>query len=318
MDEAAGWIARLQRDDLNETDVLEFDAWLGAAPDNRPAYGQTLDLWQAFEASAGEVLGQLETRARAPGRGVLGAGAGAPTRRWLVGAGGFAVAAGLAAVVLPPMVGKAPTQTLSSARGQRRRFQLADGTSVDLNAESRLRVAFSRSERRVSLDDGEAIFDVVSDKARPFTVAAGDHTVRVVGTQFDVRNRDGDLTVTVARGRVEVRPSSASDRVFVLTPGQRLDIGAGGAATLQAVNPQEAFSWRSGRLVYRNQPLASVVADLNRQFADQVVIGDPELGAIPITGVIVLDSPQAVMSRLSLMLPVRTVPSERGLLLLRK
>ena len=318
MDEAAGWIARLQRDDLNETDGLEFDAWLAAFPDNRPAYRRALELWQAFEASAGEVLAQLATPSRAPGRGVVGRGAGTPTRRWLVGAGGLAVAAGLAAVVLPPMVGKVPTQILSSGRGQRRRFQLADGTSVDLNAESRLRVAFSRSERRVSLDDGEAIFDVVSDHARPFTVAAGDHTVRVLGTQFDVRNRDGDLTVTVARGRVQVRPSLASDRVFVLTPGQRLDIGAGGFGTVQAVNPQEAFSWRSGRLVYRNQPLAKVVADLNRQFVDQVVIGDPELGAIPITGVIVLDTPQAVMSRLSLMLPVRTVPSERGLLLLRK
>ncbi len=316
MDEAAGWIARLQRDDLNETDGVAFDAWLTAAPDNRAAYRHTLELWQAFGASSGEVLAELETPARAPGRGLVGRGA--PTRRWLVGAGGFAVVAGLAAVVLPPMVRRAPAQILASGRGQRRRFQLADGSSVDLNAESRLRVAFSRSERRVSLDDGEAIFDVVSDKARPFTVAAGDHTVRVVGTQFDVRNRDGDLTVTVARGRVEVRPSLASDRVFVLTPGQRLDIGAGGVETLQAVNPQEAFSWRSGRLVYRNQPLARVVADLNRQFADQVVIGDPELGAIPITGVIVLDTPQAVMSRLSLMLPVRTVPSERGLLLLRK
>ena len=318
MVEAAGWIARLQRDDLNETDGLEFDAWLAAFPDNRPAYRQTLDLWQAFGASAGEVLARMETSARAPGRRGANGGTGAPTRRWLVGAGGFAVAAGLAAVVLPPMVRKAPAQILSSGRGQRRRFQLADGTNVDLNAESRLSVAFSRSERRVSLEDGEAIFDVVSDKARPFTVAAGEHTVRVVGTQFDVRNRDGDLTVTVARGRVEVRPSSASDRVFVLTPGQRLDIGAGGVGTLQAVNPQEAFSWRSGRLVYRAQPLARVVADLNRQFVDQVVIGDPELGAIPITGVIVLDTPQAVMSRLSLMLPVRTVTSERGLLLLRK
>ena len=84
------------------------------------------------------------------------------------------------------------------------------------------------------------------------------------------------------------------------------------------MDPQETFSWLSGRLVYREEPLAKVVADLNRQFARQIEIGDPELGEIPITGVIVLDDPDSVAQRLSLMLPVRSVPSDKGLRLLRK
>jgi len=61
-----------------------------------------------------------------------------------------------------------------------------------------------------------------------------------------------------------------------------------------------------------------VVADLNRQFVEQTEIADPELGKLPITGVIVLDNPRAVMARLSLMLPVKAVPSDKGLMLLRK
>jgi transmembrane sensor len=144
--------------------------------------------------------------------------------------------------------------------------------------------------------------------------------VRVVGTQFDVRNRQGALTVTVARGKVEVRPlaAAASGRDFLLNPGQRLEIDRSGAEAVKAVDPQETFSWRAGRLVYRGQPLADVVADLNRQFPEQIEISDPELGRTPITGVIVLDDPRAVIARLSLMLPIRSVPSERGLLLLRK
>ena len=75
---------------------------------------------------------------------------------------------------------------------------------------------------------------------------------------------------------------------------------------------------RAGRLVYRAQPLADVVADLNRQFVAQTQIADPELGRLPITGVIVLDNPSAVMARLSLMLPIRAVPSDQGLILHRK
>ena len=66
------------------------------------------------------------------------------------------------------------------------------------------------------------------------------------------------------------------------------------------------------------EPLANVVADLNHQYVQQIGVSDPELGRTPITGVIVLDDQAAVLARLSLMLPVRSIPSERGTLLLRK
>ena len=172
----------------------------------------------------------------------------------------------------------------------------------------------------MALSDGEAIFDVAHDKNRPFTVAAADRMVRVVGTQFDVRNREGELTVTVARGRVQVQPATTATqgRAFLLTPGQRLAIDPAGVERLKAVDPQETFSWRAGRLVYREALLGDVVEDLNRQFVEQIEITDPELAKIPITGVIVLDNPRAVVARLSLLLPVRSVPSDRGLQLLRK
>lgn len=312
MDEAAAWVSRLQRDDLGESDGVEFDAWLMSSPEHSPAYRRALAIWQEFDARAEGVLANLSRASRG------GAARHATTRRWLVGAGGFGIAAGLALAVLPTVSDKPAVRTLATARGRRQRFTLADGTVVDLNAETRMRVAFDRSERHVAMEEGEAIFDVVSDKSRPFTVAAGERTVRVVGTQFDVRNRGGELTVTVARGKVEVRPSASARRLYTLTPGQRLDVSAAGVERASFVDPQEAFSWRAGRLVYRGQPLSDVVADLNRQFPEQIEIGDRELDAIPITGVIVLDDPRAVTARLSLMLPIRTVPSARGLLLLRK
>jgi len=316
MAEASAWLARLQRDEVSEADSLEFDAWLSAGPGNAAAYRQALVVWHEFEVNAGDVIDELAAEQR---RVALRP---APSRRWMfgAGAGGLALAAGLAVAVLPGILAQPTTQTYVTGKGQHQHITLADGSVVDLNAESRLSVTLARSERRVVLGDGEAIFDVAHDKQRPFTVAATSRVVRVVGTQFDVRNRQGDLTVTVARGKVQVRPVDAatSGRAFLLSPGQRLDVAQDGAEALRAVDPAEAFSWRSGRLVYRNQPLSDVVADLNRQFVDQIEIGDPELAKIPITGVIVLDDPRAVMSRLTLMLPIRTVPSDRGLLLLRK
>jgi len=314
MADASAWLARLQRDDVTERDGLEFEAWLAATPANRSAYRRALAIWHEFETCADEVLAELAVHARRPPV------RRAPTRRWLMVGGGSAIAAGLAVAVLPSLLAPPAPQTYATGKGQRRRITLADGSIVDLNAETRLDVSFTRSERRVVLADGQAIFDVTHDKRRPFAVEASDQIVRVVGTQFDVRNRQGDLRVTVAEGKVQVRPavSGGSARAFVLTPGQRLEIGRTGVAKLEAVDPQEALGWRTGRLVYRDEPLANVVADLNRQFVEQVEISDPALGEMPITGVIVLDDQAAVMTRLSLMLPIRSVPSQRGLLLLRK
>lgn len=319
MAQAGAWLARLQRDEVSEADGLEFDAWLAASPAHREAYIVALAAWQAFDAAPDEVLAEIQETAAADARRL--ARRSSPTRRWLVG-GGAAIAAGLtAAAVMPSML--APTsvaQTYVTARGQHQQIKLEDGSVVDLNSESKLTVRFVRGERRVELGEGEAIFDVAHDASRPFTVAASNRLVRVLGTQFDVRNRDGDVTVTVARGRVQVRPSAEAKtgQAFVLTPGQRVAITRAGVAQLSSVDPQEALGWRSGRLVYRGTPLSEVVADLNHEFVEQIELTDPALARMPVTGVIVLEDHAAVMTRLSLMLPVRSVPSERGLLLLRK
>jgi transmembrane sensor len=327
MAEAYAWVARLGGDVAGE-DGVAFDAWLEAAPGNRAAYRRALVLWHEFDARAGDVLAELAPSgrqasarppaARRPQALRRGARRRGSALRWLTPIGGFAIAAGLTLAVLPPtLLRPATTIAYATGKGQHQRVQLADGSVIDLDAETKLRVTLAGSERRVVLADGQAIFDVVHDARRPFVVQAGERLVRDVGTQFDVRQRPGEFTVTVARGRVEVG-TEGSARPVLLGPGQRLEIDRGGPGRLSAVDPAETFSWRAGRLVYRAQPLAEVVADLNRQFVEQTVIADPELGKLPITGVIVLDNPSAVMTRLSLMLPIRAVPSEKGLLLLRK
>lgn len=315
--EASAWLARLQRDDVSEQDGLDFEAWLEASPGHRVAYKQALAVWHEFELAAPQVQDALAAAQEREARRLRIGG----TRRWWMGAGGAAIAAGLAVAVLPGIVAQQATaETYATGKGERRRVALADGSIVDLNAETKLVVSYERKARKVAMGEGEAIFDVAHDADRPFTVTAPSREIRVLGTQFEVRNRQGEFTVTVARGKVQVRPMSAAahGRSFLLTPGQRLEVASSGREQLVAVDPQEAFSWRSGRLIYRGEPLANVVADLNRQYVEQIEISDPALGRMPITGVIVLDDQPTVVARLSLMLPIRSVPSDRGLLLLRK
>lgn len=318
MAQAAAWVARLGGS-VDGGDGVEFDAWLEAAPGNRAAYRRAVLLWQEFEARAGDVLAELGPRGR-QGPARPPAARRASPLRWLAPVGGFALAAGLALAVLPALMVQTTVTSYATGKGQHRHVALADGSAIDLDAETQLRVTLSRSERRVALGDGQAIFDVAHNARRPFVVTAAGRTVRDLGTQFDVKAHGDQLTVTVARGRVEVgsAASIASGGPVALAPGQRLAIDGAGVGRLTKVDPAETFAWRAGRLVYRAQPLADVVADLNRQFVEQTEIADPELGKLPITGVVVLDNPRAVVARLSLMLPIKAVPSDKALILLRR
>lgn len=306
--EAADWLARLQAPDLDADEALAFDAWLSARADNARAYDAALAVEAELVAASPDILRELRAEPRPPRR--------AATRLWLA-AGGLAAAAALAIAFMPlGRLGPA-TQTFATGKGEHRSLRLADGSTIELNGGSRLTVTLAPRERRLSLPQGEALFDVAADPARPFLIAAGDRTVRVVGTRFDVRHRGDAISVAVERGVVEVRPSGeAAGRVWRLHPGQRLDAAQGEPAVqLSAADPQQVESWRTGRLIYRDQPLADVVADLNQQFARPIVLDDPALARTRVSGVLVLDDEDAVIRRLSLLAPIKALPSARGVLL---
>ncbi len=303
--EAADWVVRLQADDLAEADALAFDAWLQASPQNAGAYDSVLRTSREFEANAAAVREGLRTRRPS---GVL------LLRRHYAAAGALAAAALVAAILAPALIPTATAQVYATGTGEHRTVNLADGSKIDLNAGTRLTVTLRRDERQVVMDQGQAVFDVAADARRPFLIAAGDRTVRVVGTQFDVRRRGGRLSVTVTRGTVEVSPSGGGGgAAFRLHPGQRLEHSEGAlAAKVMAAAPEQALGWRSGRLVYRDQPLADVVADLNAQFDKPIRVADPTLAAAPVSGVFIVDSEDAVLRRLALLVSAHTVPSGGG------
>jgi transmembrane sensor len=305
--QAADWLVRLQADDSTEAQACAFDSWLSADPANAKAYDSTLGVLLELQSAADDVAAGLgETPRRRPA-----------SRGWLI-AGGLAAAATIALAVMPySLFGPAAAQTYATAKGEQRTVKLADGSTIELNAGSSLSVTLGRHERHVAMPQGEAVFDVAADKARPFVIDAGDRTVRVVGTRFDVRHRGSALSVTVERGVVEVRPGGdLAGRVWRLHPGQRLDTSQGVAAVaLSTADPEQVESWRTGRLIYRDQPLGDVLADLNQQFAKPITLEDPALAQVRVSGVLVLDDQTAVIRRLALLAPIKALPSEQGVLL---
>jgi len=308
---AADWLARLSAPDFSEAEAVEFDAWLAADPAHERAYDAALSVMLELQAVAPAVArGLAQTPPRRP------ALSPAARRGWMA-AGGLAAAATIVLAVMPFGAAPPAAQDFATGKGERRTVQLADGSAIELNAGTRLTVALGRHERRVTLPEGEAVFDVAADSSRPFLIDAGDRTVRVVGTRFDVRRRGAELSVTVERGVVEVRPGGErAGRVWRLHPGERLDTTQGDPAVrVAAADPQQVESWRSGRLIYRDQPLADVVADLNEQFSRPIRLEDPALARVPVSGVLVLDDQSAVIRRLALLAPIKALPSGQAIVL---
>jgi transmembrane sensor len=207
-----------------------------------------------------------------------------------------------------------------AAPGQIRDVALTDGTRLRLNAGSRISVRLDRDARRIDMADGEAVFDVAHDPARPFLISVGDREVRVVGTEFNLRRRAAKIVLTVRRGLVEVRPAGHAEiEPMRVAPGEQLTHSeASGHSALNAVDPEEAFGWTVGRLIYRDEPLAEVAADLGRRFGRKIRPLDERTAQTRFTGVLVLDDEKAVLQRLSALAPVLVQSGDDGSVVLSR
>ncbi len=177
----------------------------------------------------------------------------------------------------------------STEVGEQRTVKLEDGSMVHLNVRSRIAVDFTSKSREVRLLDGEALFTVERDGARPFTVVTDAATVQVLGTQFNVYRRSATTTVSVADGRVKI-----SDEV--LGAGEEADVDSDGhVARREHPDVPRALAWRQRQLDFAHTPLATVIKEFNRYNELQLRIADAQLQSRELEGVFNADQPQALL-----------------------
>jgi transmembrane sensor len=163
----------------------------------------------------------------------------------------------------------------------------------------------------VYLTDGEAAFDVAHNANRPFTIAAGDHSVRVLGTAFNVLSHGDHFAVSVERGIVAVTPAgpAASKPAAVrLVAGQKIAQSGMQTPTLSQVAADQTSMWRQGMLVYRDAELDDVADDLSRYF-DKPVTVDPSAGALHFTGALQVGDEATMLKQLQDFVPLRVIRS---------
>jgi transmembrane sensor len=288
--EASDWFARMNSDDVTADDRARFEAWLRAHSCNENAYAELDATWKELVKSGPLVravyFGQVMNAASARSR---------RSRRWLAGA----VAATIGAIVLGVAwnLHKQKEETrFQTAIGEQAAVALPDGSSFDLNTNSRVEVDYSQRTRVIHLERGEAYFKVAHDTHRPFWVHAGDRWVRAVGTAFNIYLRPAGVEVTVSEGTVSVvnatayesPPSDAASAKLAaaVTAGQQAD-AQGHADVIHALDSAQLtrlLAWRKSSLYFQDEPLGDVVNELMRYTTLKIEIADDSLRQLPVGG----------------------------------
>jgi transmembrane sensor len=200
--------------------------------------------------------------------------------------------------------------SIETAPGHRQSFTLADGSTAEFNAHSEARTDFRYGRRIVHLTKGEAFFSVVKDPSRPFLVETPAGTVRVTGTQFDVRLDNADATVTLVEGSVAVKRDALPDAA--LHAGEQLSLEKGTQPLkLTSAEIEGALSWRTGRLVLSGMTLGEAVSRF-AAFHDKVISVAPTVASLPLGGECPLDDLPGFLAFLGESAPVQVVDRGNG------
>lgn len=305
--EAAQWLARSKTADAQER--LEFLRWLTHSPENVRAYllayRTDFELREFFDARPVEVTTSpnanvVELRTPEP--------AAAQRRRWLPSWKWAAAACIAAAVVLVVRVTPALQETwlnpnvYATTVDEHRTVELPDGSSILLNADSRVRVSYHEL-RDVYLLDGQAMFSVANDTTKPFRVRVDSSIVQAVGTRFDVHRQAKRFEVAVLDGAVQVTTgTSGAQAGQVASPtqvaaGQGVSVSATGSITTPApIDVERVSAWQ--RLVFRDTPLAEIAKKFAQHNAKpQLRVEGATLRARRLSGV--FDEPEDLLTHLS-------------------
>lgn len=286
---AALWAARIDRGTLSAEDEARLEAWMAADDRRRGAFMRMRAI--ALHSERARALGPqfdpdafVEREESAP-----------PSfgRRRLLWLGASAVAACAVAAI---GLGLAPSgQSFDTRLGEVRVVTLADGSVVTLNTSTRIDVRQSDGRRLVSLEEGEALFDVAHDPDRPFIVEAGGTSIRAVGTSFIVKRlASSPVEIMVREGVVEVAREASSRPVRMAANTRMVATETGASLRPADIAPEEVtreIAWRSGRLAFEGETLAQA-ADAFARYSDiRIVIDDPAVGREEITGLFAANDP---------------------------
>jgi len=350
-EEACDWFVQCRAGDLGGASRNEFDLWLRRSPEHLSAYLEIAAIWnngpcldpsnkwnadtlifQAAEDPGNVVRLTRVPQSESPSDGSIGVAAHprnsqeprpSPRRRRRVSA----LVASLVAFTLLATAWfallRAPVYLTGT--GEQRTVMLVDGSTVELDTRSKIQVRYSDRVRAIELLEGQALFHVAKDAARPFVVRSDGMQARAVGTQFDVYKKSSGTVVTVVEGRVAVAnawvtPSSpdatdsaadaeqsslpadaaASAGGLMLAAGEQAVVTHNAARRAEHPNFAGATAWTRQQLVFNSASLSEVAEEFNRYNGRKLVIDPSALDNVHISGIFASTDPTSLIRFLRL------------------
>jgi transmembrane sensor len=334
-EEACEWFIECRAGDLDNAARAEFDRWLRKSSEHQGAYleiaaiwneGPTLDpanrwdldklIAQAAEDPA-NIIAWERTRSTSPRLAPRSAARTGRRRPFAIAASILLATAVLATYILTS------SGVYATAVGEQRSLALSDGSTVQLNSLSKIRIRYRKNDRTVDLLQGQALFHVAKDTARPFIVDIGQTRVRAVGTQFDVYRKTDGTIVTVVEGRVAIlkegppsgpehegkrglRDLAAGTEVadfaqqegegaIFVAAGEQITVSPKTARKTLHPNLAGATSWTQRQLVFDSASFADVAEEFNRYNERKLVIDASALDTLHISGVFSSTDPASLI-----------------------
>jgi transmembrane sensor len=285
--EAATWLERREREDWTDADNSTLETWLAQSPAHKLAFWRVKGAWSQTERLNALRPTMPQKPAAVPQRKSL------PVLRFAAAAVALAVIGGFAANNL--LSGPA-YKTYSTGVGVRETITLPDGSQIELNTDTSVRVAEAAFHRNVVLDRGEAFFQIKHDAAHPFVVTAGNSRVIDLGTKFTVRAETGRVEVALVEGRARIEPleGNAPSRIATLTPG---DVAVAEkdslrVSTLTKRDLADDLGWRRGVLIFRRTTLAEAAAQFNRYNTHKLVLRGTAVAELQLGGTFQSNNPE--------------------------
>ncbi|ROS01475.1 FecR family protein [Sinobacterium caligoides] len=329
LEAAEAWVARLQSQQVSEQDLQQFSLWLQQSEQHQAAYDQTVALWQTMglvkfldeqprQSTPAEALPTAASNDAGPS---MPARSEQPARSRRNRRLGLAVAA--SALMLGFFVNQQlrtadddNVQHYASAVGQLKSIDLADGSRIELNTNSRVEVRLTAGRRDINLVQGEAYFDVAKDAERPFIVSSCASEAMAVGTEFSVRCSGDEGTVTVTEGIVQVSRHIDSEG---RTSQQNVVVGEQvhtdpviGVTLPEKIDAALSTSWLKGEMVFDNTPLADVVSEANRYSRHPIILGSEQLASLRVSGLFTNNDTKTLISALERSLSLRAEKQDDG------
>lgn len=268
--QAAAW---LERREFGPADQAALEAWLNQSWQHRVAYWRMKAVWDETNRFAA---------LRPPATAQQRQGRASHVRTWRFLAAVLAV--GIVCTAL--FFDRSKDQTFATVLGARKTLTLSDGSQIELNTNTSIRVA--ADQRTAWLEKGEAYFQITHDANHPFTVNVGDRRVIDLGTKFVIRHDSENTRVALIEGRAEVQSDTtgARARSVVLTPGDVAIASLGVLSVERKPNRElkDQLGWRHGLLIFYHTPLADAAREFNRYNRQKLIIADDDTARRRING----------------------------------